>query len=117
MREEFLPAFDAWLATGPPGKVPDGTPFDLPEYRLEALEESERLEVEAAASFDEGREANQIGDNFVLAAVLLASVLFFSGLAGTFDAFKAQVMLLVLASLMIVTGALIVFSLPQNVGF
>jgi len=115
MRAEFRPAFDAWLATGSPGEIPSGTPFDLAEY--ESLREADRLEAEAAASFDEGREANQIGDNFVLAAVLFASVLFFSGLAGTFDAAKAQVMLLVLAGLMIVIGTVIVFSLPQNVGY
>jgi hypothetical protein len=117
MRDEFRPAFDAWLATGSPGQIPEGTPFDRPEYRLEALEESDHLEAEAAAAFDEGGEANQISDNFVLAAVLFASVLFFSGLAGTFDSIKAQVMLLVLAGLMIATGTVIVFSLPQNVGF
>jgi len=117
MRDEFRPAFDAWLATGPPGQLPDGTPFERPEYHLAALDESDRLEAEAAAEFDEGAEANQISDNFVLAAVLFASVLFFSGLAGTFDSIKAQVMLLVLAGLMISAGTVIVFSLPQNVGF
>ena len=53
----------------------------------------------------------------MLAAVLFASVLFFSGLAGTFDAFKAQVILLVLAGVMIVAGTAIVVTLPQNVGF
>ncbi len=117
MRDEFVPAFDAWLASGTPGQLPDGTPFDLPEYRLEAFAESEQLEAEAAASFDEGREANQTGDDFVLAAVLFASVLFFSGLAGTFDAFKAQIILLVLAGVMILAGTTIVVTLPQNVGF
>jgi hypothetical protein len=49
--------------------------------------------------------------------VLFASVLFFSGLAGTFDAIKARIILLVLAAVMIVTGTVIVFSLPQDVGF
>ncbi len=117
MRPELRRAFDVWLATGDPGQLPEGTPLDLPEYRLDALEESDRLEAEAAASFDVGREANQTGDNFVLAAVLFASVLFFSGLAGTFDAFKAQVILLILAGIMIVAGTLIVVTLPQNVGF
>ena len=40
MRKEFLPAFDAWLATAPAGSIPDGTPFELPEYRLAAEERS-----------------------------------------------------------------------------
>jgi hypothetical protein len=117
MREEFLPAFDAWLATAPPGAIPDGTPFALPEYRLASIEKAERLEAEAAALFDEGTEANQIGDNFVFAAVLFASVLFFAGLAGTFNSIRAQVFLLALGGLMLVIGTIVVVTLPQDVGF
>jgi hypothetical protein len=117
MREEFLPAFDAWLATARPGSIPDGTPFAQPEYRLASIEKAERLEAKAAALFDEGTEANQIGDNFVLAAVLFASVLFFAGLAGTFNSVRAQVFLLVLGGVMLTIGTVIVLTLPQDVGF
>ena len=78
MRQEFLPAFDAWLAMAPAGSIPDGTPFELPEYRLAAEAESKRLENTAAALFEDGNESNQVSDDFVLAAVLFASVLFFS---------------------------------------
>jgi hypothetical protein len=116
MREEFRPAFDAWRATAPDEEIPPGHPFTRPEYVLAAQEEADRLEAEASASFNEGQEANQISDNFVLAAVMLASVLFFAGLAGTFDAFRAQVFLLALAVVMLVTGTIIVLSLPQDVG-
>jgi hypothetical protein len=117
MRDEFLPAFEAWQATEPDVEIPDGTPFTRPEYVLAEQEKAAQLEAEASASFTDGQEANQTSDNFVLAAVLLASVLFFSGLAGTFDAFRAQVFLLVLAALMLVVGMLIVLSLPQDVGY
>jgi hypothetical protein len=117
MREEFLPAFDSWLATARPGSIPDGTPFAQPEYRLASIEKAERLEAKAAALFDEGTEANQIGDNFVLAAVLFASVLFFAGLAGTFNSVRAQVFLLVLGGVMLTIGTVIVLTLPQDVGF
>jgi hypothetical protein len=117
MREEFLPAFDAWLATAPPGSIPDGTPFELPEYRLAAEEKAKQLEVKASRLFADGNESNQVSDDFVLAAVLFASVLFFSGLAGTFDSLRAQVFLLILGAVMLVIGTVIVISLPQNVGF
>ncbi|HJS27539.1 MAG TPA: hypothetical protein VJ913_10490 [Actinomycetota bacterium] len=116
MRDEFLPAFDEWLASAHPGEVPEGTPFDLDSYRLAATEESERLEERAAARFDEGREANQIGDNFVLAAVMLASVLFFAGIAGTLDSRTPQILLLSLAGLMLVAGTVVIALLPPNVG-
>lgn len=117
MREEFLPAFDAWLATEPAGSIPDGTPFELPDYRLAAEERAKQLEVRASRLFQDGNDANQVSDDFVLAAVLFASVLFFSGLAGTFDSLRAQVFLLVLGALMLVIGTLIVVTLPQDVGF
>ena len=117
MREEFLPAFDAWIASAPENVIPSGTPFALPEYRLAAEEQAKRLEARAAATFADGTEANETGDDFVLAAVLFASVLFFSGLAGTLDSLKPQVLLLSLAGLMLVGGAIIVVTLPQNVGF
>jgi hypothetical protein len=117
MRQEFLPAFDAWLATGPAGSIPDGTPFELPEYRLAAEERAKRLEAKAAALFEDGNESNEVGDDFVLAAVLFASVLFFSGLAGTFDSLRAQLFLLILGGVMLLVGTVIVVTLPQNVGF
>jgi hypothetical protein len=117
MRDEFRVAFDAWIATVPPGEVPDGTPFELEAYALAAQVEADELEEQAAAAFEEGREANRIGDNFVLAAVLFASVLFFSGLAGTFDSLRAQTILLVLGGLRFVGGTIVVVGLPQNVGF
>jgi hypothetical protein len=117
MRKEFLPAFDAWLATAPAGSIPDGTPFELPEYQLAAEAESKRLENKAAALFEDGNESNEVGDDFVLAAVLFASVLFFSGLAGTFDSLRAQLFLLILGGVMLVIGTVIVVTLPQNVGF
>lgn len=117
MRQEFLPAFDAWLETAPAGSIPDGTPFERSEYRLAAEEQAKRLEREAAGLFADGNESNRVGDDFVLAAVLFASVLFFSGLAGTFDSLRAQLFLLILGGVMLVIGTIIVATLPQNVGF
>ena len=49
--------------------------------------------------------------------MLFASVLFFSGLAGTFDSLRAQLFLLILGGVMLVVGTVIVVTLPQNVGF
>ena len=72
-REEFLPAFDAWIAQKPIVN-PDasGTPFDLPEYQVAAWERAAALEVEADAHAAEARQANQRGDNYVLVTVLFA---------------------------------------------
>jgi hypothetical protein len=116
MRDEFLPAFDEWLASAPPGELPEGTPFELEAYSLAEEEKAADLERRAAEAFDDGREANQTGDDFVLAAVLLASVLFFAGIAGTLDSRTPQLILLSLAVAMLVVGTVVVVLLPQNVG-
>src|SRR5262245_27565891 len=116
MREEFRPAFDAWLTTAPAGELPDGTPFDGDAYALDEEERAEDLERQAAAAFDDGQEANQVSDNFVLAAVMLASVLFFAGIAGTLNSRTPQLLLITLAGVMLAAGAIVVVILPQDVG-
>lgn len=116
MREEFRPAFDAWLTTAPAGELPDGTPFDGDAYALEEEERAEDLERQAAEAFDDGQGANQISDNFVLAAVMLASVLFFAGIAGTLNSRTPQLLLISLVGVMLAAGAIVVVILPQDVG-
>ena len=64
--------------------------------------------------FENGNESNQVSDDFVLAAVLFASVLFFSGLAGTFDSLRAQVLLLVLGAVMLGVGTIIVITIAAG---
>jgi hypothetical protein len=118
-RDEFRPAFDAWLASVPDSRktIPEGTPFDRPEYQLAARAESERLSEEAADHVAASREANQRGDNFILVTVLFASVLFFAGTVGKLRSRNIRRMLLVLASVVWVGGVTIMLILPQNVGF
>ena len=99
---------------GARGRAPEGTPFEL-DSTLAGGGERAEFERQAAAAFDVGREANQTSDNFVLAAVLLASVLFFAGLAGTLDSRAPQVILLTLAVVLLVSGTIVVVLLPQNV--
>jgi hypothetical protein len=119
-REEFVPAFEAWAALdtdGPGGRIPPGTPFSLDEYQPQDLVEADELERQAAASFEEARKANQTGDNFVLTAVLFASVLFFAGIGTKWRSFRLRVSSLTLGGVMFIAASILVLSLPQNVGF
>jgi hypothetical protein len=116
-REEFRPAFEAWLGSVPKGTIPAGTPFTLPEYSLAARHESDRLVAEAEVHFAAANDANQTGDNFVLTTVLFATVLFFAGIASHFESVGIKRTMLVLGMLMWVAAVGIMFSLPQNVGF
>jgi hypothetical protein len=96
-RDEFKPAFAAWVATRPlktPGAPP--TPFAMPEYRLAAKAKAERLDREAEERRAEVRTDIQRSSNYVLAVVLFAVSLFFAGMStrlGTEGARRALVVL------------------------
>ena len=81
-RDEFKPAFYAWVATTPRTN-PDApkSPFAMEEYKLAAQEEADRLEKEANALVAEGQAALQTNNDYVLTTVFLASVLFFATLS------------------------------------
>jgi len=91
-RDEFLPAFREWQAQRPL-RNPDAAkvPFALDSYQPQKLVESGELEEEATAKFDEGRDANQTGDNYVLATIFFAAVLFFAGLASKFTSDRVAI--------------------------
>jgi hypothetical protein len=113
-REEFEPALEAWLATEPlQNPEAPRTPFDLPEYTNADLEESQRLQEEAEAKFEEGKEANQNSDDYILATVLFASVLFFAGVTTKFKSPRVRVLSLAVAVAAFAAGMTWVVSLPR----
>ncbi len=115
-RPEFVPAFDAWLAQTPTGEIPPGTPFDLPQYEPRAERLAKQLNEEADALAGTARNANQTGDNFVLVAVIMASVLFFAGVGTKLKGRGVRLMMLLLAVLLFLGGVAFMLSMPQNVG-
>ena len=94
-REEFEPAFEAWVATRPlrNPRAPL-SPFAMPEYKLEATAEAERLEQQAAASSHEVKRNIQRADDYLLAVVLFAVSLFFAALSTRLHTFDARAALL-----------------------
>lgn len=104
-RPEFVPAFEAWLASRPlENPQAASSPFELPEYRLAAQEEASRLEREAGAMFEKGIAANEIGDRYVLNTVILALVLFFSSLVSNFKILFVRVTLIAIALALFILG-------------
>jgi hypothetical protein len=74
---EYRRAFQAWLKTDPftDPAAPAG-PGHMPQYRNPQLEQAERLNAQASATFDEGTEARETADRYVRVTVLFALVLF-----------------------------------------
>jgi len=81
-RDEFKPAFDAWVASRPL-KNPDAppSPFAMPQYKLADREQADELVAKADASTELAKRNNQRSDNYVLCVVLFATSLFFAGIS------------------------------------
>jgi hypothetical protein len=118
-RPEFLRAFTDWRSgTGQDAVgLPSGTPFAEPSYVLAEQVLSDDLYAKADAALLEAQHDNQISDDFVLTAVLFASVLFFAGIAARFRPQWIRWTMLGLALIVFSIGLVVEFLLPQNVGF
>jgi hypothetical protein len=80
-RDEFRPAFDAWLASDPfDDASAAATPFAMDRYVLAARTEAAELERSANAMSEQARGHVQRATNYVLAVVLFAIVLFCAGI-------------------------------------
>jgi hypothetical protein len=115
-RPEFEPAFAAWLATRPFGNddAPP-TPFAMPQYRLQATAEAERLETTAAAASERAKAANERANSYMLAVVLFATSLFFAGISTKLHSVGARSALLGIGCLVFVATLIWVATLPMRV--
>ena len=115
-RNEFKPAFRAWLATKPfTNRAAPKTPFAMPQYRLQAAARADRLESVADAASQRAKDANQHADNYTLAVVLFASSLFFAGLSTKLDTRTARITLLTLGWVLFVGAAIWIAASPTQV--
>jgi hypothetical protein len=81
-RDEFKPAFNAWIATKPLKTAgAPRTPFVMPQYRLASKAEAARLDLSAEELSAQVRRNIQRASNYVLGVVLFAVSLFFAGMS------------------------------------
>ena len=88
------------------------TPFTLTEYSIADLERAADLEEQAEAYAAQAREANQLGDNYVLLTILFASVLVLLGIGSKMDTFRARAFLFGVASITLLGAAIVMFTFP-----
>ena len=114
-RDEFRPAFEAWVATKPL-KNPRAplSPFAMPQYQLAARKEAERQEAAATTASHEVRIDIQRADNYVLAVVLFASSLFFAGISTKLHSRGSQVAILTLGYVMFLGTAIWIATFPVS---
>jgi hypothetical protein len=114
-RDEFEPAFEAWVATKPL-RNDDAplSPFAMPEYQLAATKESERLEGVATEASHRVRIDIQRADNYVLAVVLFASSLFFAGISTKLHSQSSRVAILALGYVLFLGTAIWIATFPVS---
>ncbi len=112
-RDEFQPAFDAWLATDPfadPEAPP--SPFAMEEYQLEARTQAEELDRQAEASAALVRRNIQRAGNYVLAVVLFAVALFFAGISTKLVGERLRLVLLLVGWIVFLSTAAWIATFP-----
>ena len=115
-RDEFKPAFNAWIATKPlqtAGAPP--TPFALPQYRLAAEAEAARLDKEADALSAQVHRNIQRASNYVLGVVLFAVALFFAGMSTKLHAPALRKTMLVVGYLIFLAATVWIATSPVSV--
>lgn len=110
--EPLATAFPIWLAERP-AKNPDAasTPFELDEYVIPELQQSEDADARADAKYEEALRNNQRGDNYTILTVAFATVLFFSAMATRLRSSRTQWLMLAIAAVgfLATTGFLATF--------
>jgi hypothetical protein len=114
-RAEFLPAFDAWIATDPltSADAPP-TPFAMPEYRVAAKEQAAKLDAASEASAAEVRRDIQRSGNYVLTVVLYAIVLFFAGVSTRIASGRLRWVLTAVGCLVLLTAIAWIATFPVS---
>jgi hypothetical protein len=114
-RDEFKPAFTAWLAARPftNPSAPE-TPFAVPEYRLRAEADAQRQEATAAAFSEKSKDANEHSNDYMLAVVLFACALFFAGISSKLQTERARASVLGLGGALFLGALIWLITLPMN---
>jgi hypothetical protein len=112
-RDEFRPAFAAWIATRPfTNRAAPPSPFAMPQYRVAEAVQSANLNTAAGRYADDAGEANQRADDYMLAVVLFASSLFFAGISTKLRTGRQREAILALGYLIFIGTVVWIATLP-----
>jgi hypothetical protein len=113
MRPELREAMEAWTATRPlQNRDAPATPFELPEYKVPAEVESEKLLARSAELYNQAQRANTTCDRYQLLTVLFTASLFLSGLVGGLGDRRSRQIMLGLGLVVLVAATSMLVRLP-----
>ena len=104
-RPDFLPVVERWEAAVKAGGAPPTNLFQDPAYLDAQFAEYQKAEAAANLNVEKVDEAGEMGDDYVLTTVVLASAMFFAGVTTSFRLRVPRLMLLAAAGLTIAYAA------------
>jgi len=114
VRDEFKPAFEAWLVLYAADRTTaPSSPFEMEEYVLANAVEASRLQDVADQFAADAAQANQNSDDYVLTVVAFALVLFFSGVSSKLASERNSNLATGLAMIFFLGATIVLFSLPK----
>jgi lysylphosphatidylglycerol synthetase-like protein (DUF2156 family) len=113
-RNEYRPAFTAWLSTDPfnNAQAPPG-PIFMPQYHNAKHEQFLGLNKQAAEIADQGTKSGETGDQYVRITVFLASVLLITAIGQRFRFKAARVAFMIFAWLLLCLPLWQLLTLPR----
>lgn len=115
-RQEFVPAFDAWVATKPRHNPhAPVSPFAMQQYKLAASTQADALEEQAAAYSRLVTTYIDRSDTYMLAVVLFAIALFFAALSIRLKSRDLRLALLLIGYVAFVVAAVWLGTQPVNI--
>lgn len=113
-REEYRPAFAAWMKTDPfnSAQAPPG-PIFMAEYHNAKHEKFLGLTKQAADIADQGTKSGETGDQYVRITVLLATVLLITAIGQRFRFKSVRIVFMILAWLLLCLPLWQLLTLPR----
>jgi hypothetical protein len=101
-RDEYRPAFAAWLGTDPfnNAQAPPG-PIFMPDYHNAKHEQFLGLNKQATEIAEQGTKSGETGDQYVRITVLLATVLLITAIGQRFRFKAVRIVFMILACLLL----------------
>jgi hypothetical protein len=115
-RGEAKAAFVAWMATKPfENTNAPAHPFVPDLYKPQLLEDARVAEAESQRLWQQAGEAGRTSRSYVLVTVLLASTLFFGGIASKFETAWIRLAVVALGLIMFAFASVRLLSLPLQI--
>ena len=112
-RPEFQPAFEAWMAEDPLNNPnAEASPLRVRQYHVANLEKADQFEKQGDKDFENGKNATEHTDSYVLTTVFFAAVLFFAGISMRFVWVRVRIAVLLLGTVFLVYAIVLVARLP-----